>query len=425
MKDTYRKKVLDNGLKIIVHKIPERQSAALGIWINVGGRYENPVNKGMSHFLEHILFKGTKNYSCRRLKESIEGIGGSLNGFTSEESTCYLIKVPASHLNAGLKVLADMVINPKLPAREIEKEKTVILEELKMYKDLPQSYVYELLDSLLWPKQPLGEPIIGTVESVKSVNRKTLADFKHKYYTASNIVVSACGNLDCDKLEQDVEKIFSGFKQDKLNTFPAVKEEQREPGLKILNKDTEQTHMALGFRSFKREHPLKHALGMLHIVLGANMSSRLFDELREKRGLAYEIGTVLKRFQDTGAFIVHAGIDNKKVPEAIKLILEELKKSRDELISDGEFRRAKEFYTGQLKLALEDTLEYMLWIGETTLMLNKAFSLDEIIAEVNRVDKSSIRKVARKIFRNTNINLSLIGPLSGMEDKIRKALSVG
>jgi len=192
-----------------------------------------------------------------------------------------------------------------------------------------------------------------------------------------------------------------------------------------LNKDTEQTHMALGFRSFKREHPLKHALGMLHIVLGANMSSRLFDELREKRGLAYEIGTVLKRFQDTGAFIVHAGIDNKKVPEAIKLILEELKKSRDELISDGEFRRAKEFYTGQLKLALEDTLEYMLWIGETTLMLNKAFSLDEIIAEVNRVDKSSIRKVARKIFRNTNINLSLIGPLSGMEDKIRKALSVG
>ncbi|MDD2680030.1 MAG: pitrilysin family protein [Candidatus Omnitrophica bacterium] len=425
MKTSYRKKALDNGLKIIAHKIPERQSVALGIWIKVGGRYEHSGNKGISHFLEHILFKGTRNYSCRRLKESIEGIGGSLNGFTSEESTCYLVKVPAKYLNTGLKVLADMVLNPSLPAQEIEKEKTVILEELKMYKDLPQSYVYELLDELLWPKQPLGEPIIGTVASVKRVQRPALSDFKQKYYTPSNIVVSACGSLDTDKLEQDVAKIFSGFKRARQNTFPAAKEKQDAPGLKILNKDTEQTHMALGFRSFKREHPLKHALSLLHIVLGANMSSRLFNELREKRGLAYEIGTVVKRFQDTGAFIVHAGIDNKKVPEAIKLILEELEKSTDELISDGEFRRAKEFYIGQLKLALEDTLEYMLWIGETTLMLNKAFSLDEVIAEVNRVEKVDIATAARKIFRDANINLSLIGPLAGMEDKIRKGLSIG
>ena len=426
MKNIYRKKILDNGLKIIMHEIPERQSAALGIWIKVGGRYENPGNKGMSHFLEHLLFKGTKNYSCRRLKESIEGIGGSLNGFTSEESTCYLVKVPASRLDIGLKVLSDMVINPKLPAQEIEKEKTVILEELKMYRDLPQSYVYELLDELLWPKQPLGEPIIGTVESVNRVNRKALSDFRHKYYTASNIVVSACGSLDCDELEENVGRIFSGFKQDKPNTFPAAKEKQNSaPALKVLNKDTEQTHMALGFRSFKREHPLRHALSMLHIVLGANMSSRLFEELREKRGLAYEIGTLVKRFQDTGAFVVHAGIDNKKVPQAIKLILEELRKSRDELISDGEFKRAKEFYMGQLKLALEDTLEYMLWIGETTLMSNKAQSLDEIIAEVNRVDKASIREASRKMFKDANINLSLIGPLSGIEDEIRKNLSIG
>ncbi|MFA4989620.1 MAG: pitrilysin family protein [Candidatus Omnitrophota bacterium] len=425
MKDIYRKQVLANGLKIITYKMPERQSAALGIWIRVGGRFENAGNKGTAHFLEHLLFKGTKKYSCRRLKESIEGIGGSLNGFTSEECTCYLVKVPASHCHAGLKVLTDMVVNPTLPPKEIEKEKTVILEELKMYRDLPQSYVYELLDNLLWPQQPLGEPIIGTVESVKSVNRERLSDFKRKYYTASNIVVSACGNLDTDKLEQDVERAFSGFKRAKLNIFPAAKEKQGTPAWTILNKDTEQTHMALGFRSFKREHSLKHALGMLHVVLGANMSSRLFNELREKRGLAYEIGTVVKRFQDTGAFVVHAGIDNKKVPEAIKLILGELRKSSEELISDGEFKRAKEFYTGQLKLALEDTLDHMLWIGETTLMSDKTFSLDKIISEVSRVDKSTIRAVARKIFRDANINLSLIGPLKGAEDKVREGLAIG
>ena len=422
MKNNYKKTVLGNGLKIVSHNMPSRESVALGIWINVGGRYENSGNKGISHFLEHLLFKGTKKYSCRKLKESIEGIGGSLNGFTAEELTCYLVKVPANRLNTGLSILSDMVINPTLPAGEVEKEKTVILEELKMYKDLPQSYVYELLDELLWPKQPLGEPIIGTVESVNSIDRKKLSDFRQTHYTASNIVVSACGNLEHDKLVHSIEKIFSNLKKKKLNSYPGVKEAQKTPGLKVFHKDTEQTHMALGFRSFKREHPLKHALGLLNVILGANMSSRLFNELREKKGLAYEIGTVTKRFQDTGAFVVHAGIDNKKVVDSIQLIMKELGKTKDSSVTEGEFKRAKEFYTGQLKLALEDTLDHMLWIGESTLMLDRAMSLDEIIAEVNRVDRTDIREAARKIFNVDNLNLSLIGPLAGIEDNIRKVL---
>jgi len=425
MKNIYNKTVLSSGLRIISHNMPNRESVALGIWINVGGRYENTENKGISHYLEHLLFKGTKKYSCRKLKESIEGIGGSLNGFTAEELTCYLVKVPANRLNTGLNILSDMVINPTLPAVEVEKEKTVILEELKMYKDLPQSYVYELLDELLWPKQPLGEPIIGTVESVNSIDRKKLADFRQTHYTASNIVVSACGNLEHDKLVRSIKEIFSGLKKKELNNYPRVKEAQKVPGLKVFHKDTEQTHMAMGFRSFKREHPLKHALGLLNVILGGNMSSRLFNELREKRGLAYEIGTVTKRFQDTGAFLVHAGIDNKKVSESIQLIIKELNKTKNSLVTEGEFRRAKEFYTGQLRLALEDTLDHMLWIGESTLMLDRAMSLDEIISEVNRVERADIRQAARKIFNDNNLNLSLIGPLSGMENKIRQNLAIG
>jgi predicted Zn-dependent peptidase len=424
MKNLYERSILDNGLKIISHDMPGRESVALGIWIRVGGRYENAANKGISHFLEHILFKGTKKYSCRQLKESIEGIGGSLNGFTAEESTCYLVKVPAKSINTGLSILSDMAINPTLPAEEIKKERTVILEELKMYKDLPQSYVYELLDELLWPKQPLGDPIIGTVKSVNSIGRKELSDFKTGHYTASNMVVAACGNLDRDKLESAVKKIFSGLKECEANTFKAAKIKEAVPGLKIFHKETEQTHMALGFRSFKREHPLKHAVGLLHVILGANMSSRLFNEVREKRGLAYEIGTVVKRFQDTGAFIVHAGIDNKKVYEALPLIFKELKKVVDNLVTVGEFNRAKEFYIGQLKLALEDTLEHMVWIGETTLMLDKTFSIADIVAEVRRVDRADLRQAAREIFNEKSINLSLIGPLGGAENKIRKTLSL-
>jgi len=424
MKNIYEKSILNNGLKIISHDMPGRESVALGIWIKVGGRYENTGNKGISHFLEHILFKGTKNYSCRQLKESIEGIGGSLNGFTSEESTCYLVKVPATRINTGLSILSDMVINPTLPAPEIKKEKTVILEELKMYKDLPQSYVYELLDELLWPRQPLGEPIIGTVESVNSIGRKELSDFKEGHYTASNMVVSACGNLDRVSLERAVKKIFSAPEKRQTNTFQAAKVKEVAVGLKVFHKETEQTHMALGFRSFKREHPLKHALGLLHVILGANMSSRLFNEVREKRGLAYEIGSLVKRFKDTGAFVVHAGIDNKKVYEALPLIFKELKKVTDNLVTVDEFNRAKEFYIGQLRLALEDTLEHMLWIGETTLMLDKTFSIADIIAEVKRVDRADIRRVAREIFNEKNISLSLIGPLGGAEDKIRKILLI-
>jgi predicted Zn-dependent peptidase len=399
-----------------------RQSLALGIWIKVGGRYETSENKGISHYLEHLLFKGTKNYSCRKIKESIEGVGGALNGFTSEELTCYLVKLPSRYLDLALDILSDMVVNPLLLKEDMEKERTVILEEIKMYKDLPHSYVYDLLDELLWPKQPLGMSVIGSVESVSQLKKEDLLLYKSRHYTSSNIVVAVTGLLEHSELVSRVEKKFRCLKNKDANRFSRVKEEQNMPQLKVLHKETEQTHLTLGFHGLKREHPLKHALGLLHIILGANMSSRLFNELREKRGLAYEIGTQVKRFQDTGAFIVHAGIDNYKLDEAISLILKELKKTKDKLLSIDEFKRAKEFCLGQLMLALEDTLDQMLWIGETTATLDKTYSLENIIDEVNKVKREDIRKVARYIFQENKLNLALIGPLKGREEKIFKQL---
>ncbi|MFA5145465.1 MAG: pitrilysin family protein [Candidatus Omnitrophota bacterium] len=418
----YKNTILDNGLKIIAHDMPDRLSLALGIWIKAGGRYESDKVKGISHFLEHLLFKGTKKYSCRKLKESIEGLGGALNGFTSEELTCYLVKIPASHWELASDVLSDMVINPSLPGSEVEKEKAVILEEIKMYRDQPASYVYELLDELLWPGQPLGAPIIGTAGSVTKLTRQDLSSFKQEYYTPGNIVISAAGRLDFDKLVKKTAKCFSGQRKQGINTFSKVKEEQAVPQLKVFHKDTEQTHMALGFHAFKRGHPLRHALGILHVILGANMSSRLFEELREKRGMAYEIGTMVKRYQDTGAFIVHAGIDNRKAPEAIKLILKELQKCKYEPVTTDAFKRAKEFYIGQLMLALEDTLDHMLWIGETTAALDKAYSLEDIIKEVNRIKREDVKEVAKRVFKKENLNLALIGPLENSEEQVCRQL---
>ena len=420
----YKKTRLDNGLRVVSHRMPGMQSLGLGIWIKVGGRYESGQLKGISHFLEHILFKGSKKYSCRKIKESIEGVGGSLNGFTSEELTCYLVKIPGRYLKLALDILCDMVMNPSLQSLEIKKEKPVILEEIKMYKDQPQSYVYDLLDELLWPSQPLGEPIIGTFDSVGRITREDLRLFQSKFYTPANIVISAAGSLRGEELIKGISEIFLGREEQNANTFTGAIEKQSRPQLRILHKDTEQTHMVLGFHSFRKNHPLKHALGLLHIILGANMSSRLFHEVREKRGLAYEIGTHLKRFQDTGVFMVHAGIDNLKVADALPLILKELKKIKEGLVKENEFRRAKEFYLGQLALALEDTLDHMLWIGESTATLDKTYSLADIIKEVNRVSREDIRTAARYIFKENNLNLALIGPLKGSEKKIHNQLKI-
>ncbi len=394
------------------------QSAALGIWIKVGGRFETQEYKGIAHYLEHLVFKGSRKYSCRKIKESIEGIGGSLNGFTSEELTCYLAKLPGEHLDLAADILSDMAINPLLDPAEIAKERTVILEEAKMYKDQPQSYVYELLDELLWPGQPLGTSIIGTPDSINRIDKENLSLFRNQYYVPSNMVVSAAGALDHDKFAGTIKKIFSPLRNKSVSAFVKVREDQSKPQLKLLHKDTEQTHLALGFHAFRRDHPLRYALGLLHIILGANMSSRLFNELREERGLAYEIGTQARYFLDTGAFIVHAGIDNRKVSESIALILKELGRAKDELVSADEFKRAKEFYLGQLALSLEETLDQMLWAGEATATLDRVFSFKDIAKKINSTKREDIREAARNIFKEENLNLALIGPLKEREEAI-------
>jgi predicted Zn-dependent peptidase len=348
-----------------------------------------------------------------------------LNGFTSEELTCYLAKLPARQLGLALDILSDMVLNPLISQEDVEKERTVILEELNMYKDLPQNYVHELLDELLWPRHPLGMSILGTHESIGIMKRDDIRLFKKQYYVPENIVVGVAGSVDEDKFLRKAQDIFLPVREAGLNTFAGAIFAQNKPQLKIMRKETEQTHLALGFHGFERGHPLRHALGLLHIVLGANMSSRLFNEVREKRGLAYEIGTHTKRLQDTGAFVVHAGVDNHKFLEAAEVILQELDKSRIELITEDEFRRAKEFYLGQLMLALEDTLDHMLWIGEYTATLNKTYSLKSIIKEVSGVERKDIREVARIIFKDRALNLALIGPFKGSEDEVYSKLHIG
>jgi len=416
----YDATTLDNGLKVVSYTMRETNSVALGVWVASGGRYENMKNRGISHFVEHLLFKGTSRRTAAEIKNSIEGIGGMLNGFTSEEVTCYLVKVLGKHLDLGVDVLSDMVLNAKFDPRDIEKERFVILEEIKMYKDHPDQYVYELLGELLWPKQTLGIPLIGTFETIKSLKREDLVKYKDKSYNPSNITIVACGNVRHGDFVKTCDRIFLKEKPKKFHDYEKMKLSQKDFKSNIFKKETEQTHIAIGFHSISRKSPARYAMELLNIALGANMSSRLFHELREKRGLAYAISSHVRYYADGGVVTIEAGVDNKKAVKAIDLTLKELLKIRKAPITKKEFERAREYYQGHLAFLVEDTTDHMLWLGEKIVTRDEPIDIDVITDNIKKVKLEETLTLARETFNRKNLNIAIVGPL---EDKEKKTIS--
>ncbi len=420
----YQKTVLSNQLTVVTNPLKDRDSVSLGIWIGTGGRYESDEIKGAAHFLEHILFKGSPKYSCEQIKELIEGVGGTLNAFTTEEMTCALAKIPFRHLKRTFDILADMVLFPLIDKKDVEKERTVILEEIKMYHDLPQYYVLDLLDELIWPNHPLGKSLVGTLESIGRMSQENLLGFHQSHYFPGNMVISACGRLDhADFVNLAKRKLKQAVAVAK-KVFLKAPDTPPKAQAKFFRKQTEQMHLAMGVVGLPYDHPDKYALSLLNIILGGNMSSRLFDELREKQGLAYSISSSLKCLKDTGIFMIRAGVDNQKILDAIDLILKELKTIRQEGTNKDEFTRAKDYFLGQFLLGLEDTLDHMLWMGESTVTLGRVRTLKEIISEVKKVKIDDIQRVASDILRDERFNLALIGPLQeGQKKEIHAMLS--
>ena len=407
----YKKTVLPNGLKLITHKMRQRNSIALGFWFKVGGRYESDIEKGVAHFLEHIVFKGSKKYSCQGIKETVEGVGGSFNAFTSEEQTCFYAKIPSKYLVQTFDVLADMTVYPKISKADVEKEKTVILEEIKMYRDLPQYFVLEALDELLWPNHPLGKNLAGSEKSVGDMINNDLKSFFSRHYGPSNMVIAACGDLEHKEIEVLVKEYF--LKLQAVQSFKylsANKEKHNKPKVKFINKKIEQMHIALGVLAFDENSKDRYALGLLSTILGGNMSSRLFNELREKRGLAYSVYTSIKLLSDTGAFGVRAGVDPNKAFETIDLMIKELDKIASRKVKDDELVRAKEYLLGQLSLNLEDTMEHMLWIGESIIARDKIEKRLEIIKEFEKIGPSDLLRVAKDVLRKKGFQLAIVGP---------------
>ena len=418
----YNLSVLENGLKAVTCKLPNTRSAAVGLWVRTGGRYEPKNLNGISHFFEHIVFKGSQKRSCRQIKESIEGVGGMLNGFTSEEITCFLAKVLEKHLPAALDVLLDMLLNPLIRQSDIDKERLVIFEEIKMYFDLPHHLAYDNLQRMLWPEHALGRNLAGSARTLNKINKQQLLQYKKKYYDPGNMLVCVCGNIEHAQLLKMLKGIFKSNlrvsnPRYRNRGFTPVRIQQKEPCVSLINKQTQQSHIVLGAHAPKREHPLRYAFIILHIILGANMSSRLFNEVREKRGYAYEIATSIKRFDDTGAFIVHAGVVNKKLENACGLILKELEKTCCMPVKARELVRAKEYFSGQLLMSLDDAVERMAWVGEKVINNRKVPHPNKIIKSIEAVTPDDIIRVANLIFKKGLFNLSVVGPVAENKNK--------
>ncbi len=419
---SYQRTVLDNGLRIVTHAMKNRDSAALGFLVSTGGRYEEDHLKGAAHFLEHILFKGSQKYSCEEIKESIEGIGGTLNAFTAEEVTCYYAKIPAKHLRMTFDVLSDMVFRPIISPEDVQKESAVIIEEIKMYHDLPQYRVMELLDALMWPDHPLGKNLTGTEATVGSMTSENLHKFHSEYYSPHNIVIAACGRLEHEKFVRFVKKYLNKISKTQSRNFLPADNSQSHPRVHFLEKNIEQMHLALGTLGLPEGHKDRYIFTLLNIIMGGNMSSRLFNEIREKRGLAYSIGSGIKSYKDSGIFMVRAGVDNQKIVKTLEVVLQEFKKMKEGGINKSEFTRAKDYAIGQLLLSMEETMDHMLWIGEETVSHDKIRTLKNVINQVNKVTMKDIQRLADDIFNEQRFNLALVGPITEDQKRDLRAL---
>ena len=414
-------KKINNGLTVATREMDHMESVSFGIWIRTGVRCENNANNGISHLLEHLLFKGTNTRDMKQIKEEIEGRGGSFNGFTAEEFTCYLVKLLAKDAELGVDILSDMVLDPRLDGKEVEKEKGVVIEEINMYKDIPAQHVHEILSEMLWPKQPLGLPLAGSVESVNSIKREDVVRYKNTYYSPNNMLLIGTGKLKEGDLLGLANKYLAKAASNEIPKFEKAKKEQSEPVLNLTAKDTEQTHVAIGFHAPDRFGPDRYAASVLNVILGANMSSRLFHIVRDEMALCYEISSSIRRYEDDGAFVIGAGLEEKKLLKALETVLKELNTLKREPVKKGELERAKEFYRGQLLFTMEDTMSLMLWLGEKIISNEKDLEPKSIIDKIESVTEEDLMRVASSIFKNDNLNLAVIGPVKD-EKRLKGAL---
>jgi predicted Zn-dependent peptidase len=407
----YSKDVLDNGLRVITSAMPQSRSVCLVILIGAGSCYENEKEAGISHFAEHLFFKGTQRRpTSREITQDIEGLGGIINGGTDKEVTVFWCKVAGPHFAIALDVLSDLLLNSRFDEKDIERERQVIMEEINMNMDLPQQRVGMIIDELLWPEQPLGRDVIGYRETVSSITRKQFIDYLARTYMPNNTVISIAGNIQHEQAMAQIRPIFDKWPAGPLSTDYATNDKQTKPRLRIEPKDIEQAHLCLAAHGFSHSHPQRFTIDLLNTVLGGGMSSRLFMEIREHKGLAYDIHSYTEHFLKSGTFAVYAGVDPGKVDTAVAAILDELSEVKRE-ISPAELTRARELSKGRLYLRFEDSQNVALWYGGQEILTRQILDIDDVISIVDAITLDELEETAKEILPDSGLNLAVTGPV--------------
>jgi predicted Zn-dependent peptidase len=400
--------VLDGGLRLITEAMPHVRSVTIGVWLTRGSRHETDERGGIAHFVEHMLFKGTDTRSAEDIAQAIDSIGGQLDAFTAKEYASYYIKVLDEHVPLAVDLLADIVRRPAFAADEIEREKKVILEEIKMVEDTPDDLVHELFTQYFWEGHPLARPILGTPETVEALTRGTLLDYFGRAYVAPNMIIAAAGNLDHGRVRQLVLDAFDGVGVN--GDVPNGPAPRVSPQVVTRAKELEQSHLCLGTNSYPQSHADRYVSYILNTVLGGSMSSRLFQNIREKRGLAYSVFSGLSAYRDAGNITIYAGCANEAVGEVIDLCVEELKTIKRGPVPDSELRRAKDHLKGSLMLSLENTSSRMSHLARQEIYFDRHFGLDETLAGVEAVSTDDLQRVAADLFSNGSLAATVVGP---------------
>lgn len=413
--------VLPNGLRVLVAPMPHTRSATAALFFGMGARYEAAHEQGIAHLVEHMLFKGSAKYpSAQLISETIEGVGGILNAATDKELTVYWAKVASQHLDLAFDLLTDLVQRPVFDPAELEKEKKVVLEELGLAQDAPGEWVHQLLSELLWPDQPLGWEIAGTPRTVNAQTVESLLAYRRRGYGLANCVVAVAGNADPGHVFERAEALLTEPGEPAPSWVPAAAA-GGQPLVALQTRETEQSYLCLGGRGLARSDPDRYALRLANAVLGDGMSSRLFLEVRERRGLAYDVHSYVSAFHDTGAVVVSAGVDPEQTAPAVRAILDEIDKLRQSPVPEAELRKVKEYLKGRTLLGLEDSSSVAQWYATQELLTTELLTPDDAVARIDAVSADDVQRIAQRIFTTEWLNASLIGP-EDQPDRLRDLL---
>lgn len=401
----FQKYLLDSGIKVVTYKMPEMKSVSVGLWLNVGSRSETPENNGVSHFIEHMLFKGTEKRSAKKISQIFDSIGGQLNAFTGKECTCFYTKTLSDYLELSIDVLSDMFFNSVFAEHEITLERNVVLEEIDMYEDSPEELVNDLIAETVW-KDSLGYPILGSRKNIEEITREKILDYKNKNYTYNRMVISVAGNFNEKELLKYLNKYFNKEMKEKSEIIYQTNKFQS--GSIIRNKEIEQAHICIAYPGLKSRDDLVYPMLALNLVLGGGMSSKLFQEIREKRGLAYSVFSYTSSYMEEGLFSIYAGCNPKNEKKVINIIDSQIEKIINKGLTKKEIENAKQQLKGNFLLGLENTTSLMSYGGKSECLWSEIETVDEVLKQINDVNEENINEVIKKVFMRDKRTIAIV-----------------